>query len=185
MPLRSCSVADAKLFRNYRKAGYPLLGWQCCELFTKSLGSNYEVAKLFQWRCDAAAKPLRTRCKTVAMLARKPRSRFRSCSDDAAKFFPKPTAKGSRLGESPTPSQRRALPSMTLAHHWQAARLAFLDVDAGKGMPMMRKAHGDRHLRIIGRPSRSHADCVGGLPMMRKCDSHVTCASLAGRRGRT
>ena len=87
MPLRSCSVADAKLFRNYRKAGYPLLGWQCCELFTKSLRSNYEVAKLFQWRCDAAAKPLRTRCKTVAMLARKPRSRFRSCSDDAAKLL--------------------------------------------------------------------------------------------------
>ena len=32
---------------------------------------------------------------------------------------------------------------------------------------MMRKAHGDRHLRIIGVPRRSVAKYSGGLPMMR------------------
>ena len=36
-----------------------------------------------------------------------------------------------------------------------------------EGSPMMRKAHQDRHLRIIGVPRRVSGKCIGGPPMMR------------------
>ena len=64
-------------------------------------------------------------------------------------------------------SQRRSSVRRTLAHHWQASRFIFFDRETPQGMPMMRKACADRHLRIIGKPSPSAAEIRRGMPMMR------------------
>ena len=65
-----------------------------------------------------------------------------------------------------------AQPAVLIAYCDTCASLAglrnhFFGLEAPKGMPMMRKACSDGHLRIIGVPRRSVAKYSGGLPMMR------------------
>ena len=65
-----------------------------------------------------------------------------------------------------------AQPAARITYYDACASLAglgnhFFIREASKGTPMMRKAHLDRHLRIIGVPRRSVAKYSGGLPMMR------------------
>ena len=76
---------------------------------------------------------------------------------------PEAYAQGSRLVglSSPQPAVR-----ITLGDTCASSAGLALQKNVAKpaeGTPMMRKAHGDRHLRIIGRPSLSHATS-GGRP---------------------
>ena len=166
MLLQSCYVAfDAvagllrsrlriRLRSRVRRCSSALLRSYCEAIatFLMPLRSRCEVvAKLLRSSCEAAAvdKTISRRCETT-----------RSGSRSLGRRVPVVTA------------LPWAQPAARIANHITCASLTgrplhFFDADTSNGTPMMRKAHGEHHLRIIGRPSASAAEIRRGLSMIR------------------